>query len=163
MNLAPSSNRRGHLRGFTLIELLVVIAIIGILSAVVLASLNTARSKGSDASVKSALDTIRTQSNLFYDSNSNSYATSTVVAAATAAACSTGATMFVGDPTIAKAITSASSSMPTGGTITCAYTTGLAAWAVHASTANPANSEWCVDSTGVSKSEAAAGVATACP
>lgn len=60
-------------RGFTLIELLVVIAIIGILASVVLASLNQARDKGSDAAIKSNLNNIRAQAELVYDNNNRDY------------------------------------------------------------------------------------------
>ncbi len=62
-----------HRRGFTLIELLVVIAIIGLLSAIVLASLSTARNKGRDAAIESELHQLATTAELEY-SNSNSYA-----------------------------------------------------------------------------------------
>ncbi|MCR4284139.1 MAG: type II secretion system GspH family protein [Parcubacteria group bacterium] len=54
-------------RGFTLIELLVIIAIIGILSSVVLASLNTARTKARDAKRISEVRQIQTALALYYD------------------------------------------------------------------------------------------------
>ncbi len=56
-------------RGFTLIELLVVIAIIGLLSSVVLASLNGARKKGRDARRTADLKQIQTALELYYSDN----------------------------------------------------------------------------------------------
>ncbi len=47
-------------KGFTLIELLVVIAIIGILSSIVLTSLNVARQKGNIAAAQGDLHSMRT-------------------------------------------------------------------------------------------------------
>jgi len=56
-------------KGFTLIELLVVIAIIGILSSVVLSSLNSARQKARDAQRVSNLTQIRTALEMYYHDN----------------------------------------------------------------------------------------------
>ena len=57
-------------KGFTLIELLVVIAIIGILSSVVLASLNSAREKSRDARRVSDVKQIQLALELYFDSSS---------------------------------------------------------------------------------------------
>lgn len=53
-------------KGFTLIELLVVIAVIGLLSSIILASLNTARKKGRDARRLSDMKQLQTALELYY-------------------------------------------------------------------------------------------------
>lgn len=72
--------RGGHAagRGFTLIELLVVIAIIGILSSVVLASLNSARQKGRDARRIADVKQLQLALELYYDANGSYPATTSV-------------------------------------------------------------------------------------
>ncbi len=127
-------------RGFTLIELLVVIAIIGILSSVVLASLNTARNKGADAAVKSNLNNIRAQAELVYDTAGNY---DTVCA----------------DSNVSKGVTAAGTAG--GGTGVCNDST--TAWAASAPTKG-VTGYWCVDSTGTSVARVTAlGSGTVCP
>jgi type IV pilus assembly protein PilA len=134
-------------KGFTLIELLVVIAIIGILSSVVLASLSTARNKGSDAKIQGQLTSIRSQAELYTGTGT----------AFTAAQCATTAN------TLFDTANGGVGTILSGFILTktrCASAAGLpsngAAWAVAAETSTGA---WCVDSTGVSRGTVAAGTA----
>jgi len=134
-------------KGFTLIELLVVIAIIGILSSVVLASLNTARGRGSDAKVKSQLAGARAGAELYFDSN-NGYGVSTM--AAPALPC-TGA-MFIDSGSGLLQYTGTASSWPTGTTLSCQSSANAYAISASLNSSNAAATDhYCVDSAGNSR------------
>ena len=162
-------------KGFTLIELLVVVAIIGVLASVVLASLNTARAKGANASIKANLANIRAQAEIVYDSTSpNGYGTASnasVCPTLAAIGGATNASIFADEVAttlvIANQVASAiSSSTGTTGSqgvdMFCGST--ISAWVVSVKlkVAESTSVFWCVDSTGASKGEAAIAAGTAC-
>ena len=134
-------------KGFTLIELLVVIAIIGILSSIVLASLNSARDKGANAAVKADLNGIRSQAEIVYDKGGQTYVD--VCDNANVVAAITGAITAGGDT----------------GTVATRCNDSASAWAANALLKTPEGTSnyWCVDSAGRGKGEAAElGGATVC-
>lgn len=146
-------------QGFTLIELLVVIAIIGILSAVVLASLNTARSKGNDAAVQSNFSTVQTQAELYYGDNGNKYGTNTAIESN----CSATDNMF-NDTTIKNAVAQAETANGAPSVVCNVAANGTAYAIGSALPSAPTAKFWCTDSTGFSgqKSAALAATATSC-
>ncbi len=137
-------------KGFTLIELLVVIAIIGILSSVVLASLNSARAKGADAAIKANLVNARAEAELYAELNQNKYASSVTP---TVNVCNATGVNVIGDNRQA-ALDAGSTS------VVC--NASQDAWAMSA-LLKSTSVYWCVDSTGASKEGASAlGGATVC-
>ena len=142
-------------QGFTLIELLVVIAIIGVLSAVVLASLNTARSKGNDAAIQSDMATIQTEAEIYYGGDGlNTYGSEQTFTHGTGAAgsdaCVNG--MFT-DTTIVKALSGADAINGLG-EVACYVKSDGTAYLVAAQLTS--GGWWCIDQTGAGKAESGA-------
>jgi len=133
------------------------IAVMGILSSVVLASLNTARSKGNDAAIKANLASLMAQAEVYYGYFSqNGYGVSTNN-------CSSG--MFLGDKTIASSIAAVRSA---NGQVTCNSTTRpYPAYAVQSTLSTQQGDSkdyFCVDSMGHSAiSTIPLGMDTVCP
>jgi prepilin-type N-terminal cleavage/methylation domain-containing protein len=134
--------------GFTLIELLVVIAIIGILSSVVLVSLNSARIRARDEAVRSNLNTVRSEIELYYINNNEGYGTP---ASAGTAVCSD---QPFSEGVIPEALDSAEENGGTEDTL-CAVGPSGDSWAVSVPLAS--SGSWCVSSVGVSGFGAASG------
>ena len=162
-------------RGFTIIEILIVIAIIGILSSVVLVALNTARSKGADATIKAQLSQIRNQAGIVYDSAGCYNEAGTPGSACDVEFpvddCSTLAGTLFANTNVSAQITAAGNASDGTGIAraSCVEDATDQNWAVSVPLKTAITDSWCVDSTGTSKKVTPAGdpsdrgfAATAC-
>jgi prepilin-type N-terminal cleavage/methylation domain-containing protein len=128
-------------KGFTLIELLVVIAIIGILSGLIIVSMNSATKQANDARVQASLDQLRTAAQLYAINNNNVFSSTTEELALTACT-STASTFMTGDAITLCADAANYDTATPSIRIKADGTAYCAAFDLQAGTV------WCVDSSG---------------
>lgn len=136
-------------KGFTLIELLVVISIIGLLSSVVLASLNTARNKGSDSAAKSQLSNLRRATALYYDKNGHYGTVGMPLIGNGPTACSAAINTIFADPEIFAMVSSPTVTSKSVGCGSSGSSSAIPSWAVKITLSDGTN--WCVDYLGTAK------------
>ncbi len=125
-------------RGFTLIELLVVVAIIGVLASIVMVSLNSARNKGKNASIKSQMAELRAAAELYNDDMAS----------------------YTGWCSDSQNTRISGGAVSAGGTA-YACNDSASAWAAGITMVD--GTFWCVDSNGTSKAAHKVAGATSCP
>lgn len=128
-------------KGFTLIELLVVIAVIGILSSIVLVSLNSARGKGKNAKAQTEMRGLKTVLETGY--SVNGYTTTLLTISSGEITAGTG--------DAAKFVTSLRTAAPDAkiwGSISSSAYAMYTRLPSKASSTLAIGEVWCVDSTG---------------
>lgn len=151
-------------KGFTILELLVVVAIVGLLTAIFIGYLNSARNKGGDAGVKANLRNAIPQAEIIYGTrtaNKDSYTnvcTNGVISGETTI---TGIGAFILAAAKANGYSSyAINAIGTTSTATC--NNSASAWAAEVPLKSAgANQMWCVDSLGRSKQKTGTSLTTA--
>jgi|SRR5581483_8537400 len=126
-------------KGFTIIELLVVIAIIAVLAAIVLVNVTQYINSGKNASIKANLASIQTNGSVYFETNGGNYGID-------------GTTNFCTDNLYNNPATAIAN---IGETTTCNVSATFTAWCtcstLKVTSAEPAGSTFCVDSTGNKK------------
>jgi prepilin-type N-terminal cleavage/methylation domain-containing protein len=125
-------------KGFTLIELLVVISIVALLASIVLSSLNRARGKAADGSVKASLRQVGAQAELYLSNNED--------LGVSANDCDIFGTVFA-DPKVTEIMADISTKLRTNPapSITCATDDSGSRWAMSVGMLKGAGTTWCVD------------------
>lgn len=158
--LSSMKKRMNFSKGFTLIELLVVIAVIGILAAIVLAALGSARDKGKVGAIQQEMVSARSQAELFRASNGNNGYTGVCTSGAVAGTTNSifaivqdASNRIAGTPVKNDALQDNANKRAV-----CNVNTTDQTWAasvpIDGSASTPPTKYWCVDSAGHSFSTA---------
>ena len=148
-------------KGFSLVELLVVIAIMAILATIAVASLNSARTKSADTAVQSAMQSLKAQAEIFYDTKGwyNSDGSTAMSINCVGATPATGGVF--GDPAVQNIILNIQKNAASGATLTCTTDSLGQKWAVSVNKLK-SGGPWCLDNQNNNKASAPA-AAGICP